>query len=559
MIHSVKTLRSLRQEMLRMTPRLTLKRLLWLILAIGVLLRTVQYVLDMSLWIDEAFISLNIIERSWAELLQPLSYRQGAPLGFLALEKLAVTMMGTSEWALRLFPFLAGVASLGLFQAIAVRLMPLSAATIAVGLFAISDRLIYYSAEVKQYSSDVAITLLLCLVLIPRQAQFTSWRRYLLMAIVGGLAIWCSHPAVLVLAGMGCTLFLSAIHEQSWEKVRGYLGVFTVWLASFAAFYFISLRSLIGNEALQKSFETGNNAFMPLPPTSLADFDWFVQHFFSFFDYPVGLPLIGLATLCFMAGIYSLWQQDKSKLFLLISPILMTLLASGLHQYPFEPRLMLFAVPLTLLVLAAGSRYLVTKLQPNSRWIGFALIALLFFHPTYYALGSLKNPSWNTEDSSYQRVREDIKPVLAYVEQNWQAGDVVYVYYAAQYAFKYYLDRFKFGKLTTSEAVWPEASDSWFEPALPSYPPQLIVGKYSREDWSIFETELEALKGHERVWIIFAHTRDRRSSIDEEDVFLHILNRAGEQLADVSSTEASAYLYNLKNSADAKIKNNSIT
>src|SRR5438093_13203620 len=81
------------------------------IIIVGIVLRVRQYLFDRSLWFDETLLSLNIIHRHLSELLGRLDSHQGAPVGFLMLSRLAVDAFGTSEYALRLVPFLAGVAS----------------------------------------------------------------------------------------------------------------------------------------------------------------------------------------------------------------------------------------------------------------------------------------------------------------------------------------------------------------------------------------------------------------------------------------------------------------
>ena len=59
----------------------------WLIILFGTLLRLTQYLSNRSLWLDEAFLALNIVNRSFLQLLKPLDNNQGAPIGFLMLEK----------------------------------------------------------------------------------------------------------------------------------------------------------------------------------------------------------------------------------------------------------------------------------------------------------------------------------------------------------------------------------------------------------------------------------------------------------------------------------------
>src|SRR5512134_330155 len=125
------------------------------LLLVGMVLRLRQYLTSRSLWVDEAMLALNVVNRSLAGLVQPLDYDQGAPLGFLLVEKLVQLLLGKHELVLRLFPLLAGLLSLGLF-ALLLRRMEMRGAggLTALALFALNPRLIYYSSEVKQYILD---------------------------------------------------------------------------------------------------------------------------------------------------------------------------------------------------------------------------------------------------------------------------------------------------------------------------------------------------------------------------------------------------------------------
>ena len=135
-----------------------------MLLAYGALLRLTQYLFNRSLWVDESMLSLNIVNRSFAQLLRPLDYNQGAPLGFLLAQRWYVDLFGPGEYALRLFPLLCSFASLVLFYQLAKKCLERNAIAVAIGLFAILLPLTYYSSEAKQYSSDVAVAL--CLLLL---------------------------------------------------------------------------------------------------------------------------------------------------------------------------------------------------------------------------------------------------------------------------------------------------------------------------------------------------------------------------------------------------------
>ena len=91
------------------------KRTVLIILLIGLLFRVVPYLSNRSLWRDEAAVSINIVHKSYAELIQPLDMDQKAPVGFLWIEKFFTQVFGNNEFALRLFPLLAGLLSVFLF------------------------------------------------------------------------------------------------------------------------------------------------------------------------------------------------------------------------------------------------------------------------------------------------------------------------------------------------------------------------------------------------------------------------------------------------------------
>src|SRR5688572_28999727 len=86
-----------------------------LILLAGFLLRLRQYLMGRSLWLDEAMLALNIVNRNLGDLFKPLDYDQGASIGFMLVEKTFGLIFGRNEFSLRLFPFLVGLVSLWLF------------------------------------------------------------------------------------------------------------------------------------------------------------------------------------------------------------------------------------------------------------------------------------------------------------------------------------------------------------------------------------------------------------------------------------------------------------
>src|SRR5215813_4756091 len=121
-----------------------------LLASLGILLRLIQFLHHRSLWFDEALLALNLLNRSYSSLIRPLDYDQGAPVGFLFLERFVGMHLGFGESALRLIPFLVSIGALYLFYKFAQCTLSPSALWISIGLIAVCPHLIYYASEVKQ-------------------------------------------------------------------------------------------------------------------------------------------------------------------------------------------------------------------------------------------------------------------------------------------------------------------------------------------------------------------------------------------------------------------------
>lgn len=495
----------------------------WGIIGFGVLVRLAAYLHNPSLWVDEAALALSIVNRSFSGLLEPLAFHTGAPLGFLMLERLAVEVLGNNEYALRLLPFLAGVGSLFLLYPVAKRYITPQAVPIALLLFATSTSLVRYSNQVKQYSSDVFLVLLLLLVSTQVVKQRLAIRWLIIYAIVGAITIWFSFPVVFVLAGAGAVLGFQSLAKREWSKVAQLSIVGAVWLGSFAIFYFISTANEIasnqGIEA-QISIESG---FVPLPPRSFSDARWYLTTLFDLFDVPAGLTFTGIAALAFLMGGVAIWKTNKYQSLTLLAPVVVTMLVSGAHLYPFSDRWVLFLTPFVLLFVAEGAMFIVAKTRHTYPAIGIALVALLLLHPIASEAFRLVVP----------RGTEEVRPVLTYITTRWSDGDQLYVYHGARKAFMYYADKF-------------QLDDDNYIIGVSGIDPEI-----DRKDLDIFVADLDTLRGNDRVWFIFSNVKDtglglkRSSGVDEELFFLYHLDNIGTRLDYFRDQNASAYLYDL--------------
>lgn len=487
---------------------------------------------------------MGIIDWPLSQLLSPAPEQTlSIPLGFYLLEKLAIQLLGYSEYALKLFPLLFGVVSLFLFLKVAKQYINPKAVPIAVGLFAFLSPLIDLSSSVKPYTGDVAFALMLYLLANSTQFKKTNILPAVLLGGVGAVVLWCSHPSVFILFGIGITLSISFGVNKEWPKMKRLFIPLFIWGSGFLAVYLIYTQPLMYNftQTNDSIFWMKQKAFMPFPPMSFADLQWFLDLPQRIFTNPVGLTFTGLATLCFIAGCINIFSGNKEHFFLLISPLLLTLLASALHKFVFSQTAILFLVPLFILFIAEGTEYIREKLSHSSNAIGIMLVVLLFIHPL----------SWASYRAIKPDDREAIRPVLTHIKKNWQKGDILYVYYMSQFAFEYYSKyhpgnyHFKNGEYIIGEGPqdWyatykvKEFRGFWNKEKPFSQPPMEILKEYAGE--------LTTLKGNKRVWVLFSSSVAKGGML-EENFFVYTLRNIGKQLDFFGTPGVSAvYLFDL--------------
>ncbi|MDZ7339390.1 MAG: glycosyltransferase family 39 protein [candidate division KSB1 bacterium] len=489
-------------------------RLVWIVMGVGIVLRVVHYLLNYSLWLDEAMLSLGIINRSFRGLMAPtLDFNQAAPLGFLFVSKAITLIMGTSEFALRLFPLLCGVASVVLFYAVARLYLKPKAALFALALFAVAWRLVAFSFEAKQYSVDVLAALLVYLFTGTLDPESSGPRPSLLVGLAGAILVWFSHPVVFVLAGVGAALVLESLLARDWSRVAKSVLLFGVAGASFVAYYFLVLGRLAQNELLLV-FNRWSGYFMPLT-WDLSQLQWLKKTLWHVVVDPVCLSPYVAAPLWLIGAGVLFWRNWRQGVALVLPPFA-ALCASGLEKYPFYSRWVLFAVPGILIAIASGIQWIAEKrgvFKAAAVFLGFVLLAGPFAN-------HVKRPAHPVS-------REEVRPVLKQLKGHWQEGDVIYVHYTAVPTFLYYSERLGIAREGMVAGVCIQNTTGW-----------------RAADGTIddYYQQLTDLTAFHRVWFLFARTMRYQGSLEEELALRH-LDRYGERIVCFRRNNASAYLY----------------
>ena len=506
----------------------------WLVIGAGILLRLRQFTLNLSFWLDEAMLALNITNRNFAGLARPLDYDQGAPLGFLWLVKAFEIVLGNHEYSLRLLPFLAGCLALPVCWLLARQIVRPVGVLFALLLLAVSGYVISYAAQVKQYGLDMTIALLLylfgmrllrrehiCPVGVPcGHFQKDAW----LLAALGALAIWCSHPAVFVLAGIGTVLIAQAWLKKENRQALLYGMAAGFWMLNFVALYLIQYRGLAAN-----SYLTGFWAdyFMPLSVSAPV---WVLESLAGLFIIPGGLqggwPSLAMLAL-FLIGLLSLFWRERRHapcgwVWMFAISLGLTLAASALQKYPFGGRMGLFALPGLLICAGEGLEVLIHLV---GRWLAqrgapqywgtvaaLLLVGVLAYGPWTLAVDQAVTP----------KMTENIAPTMAYLQANYRPGDGIYLYRMAIPAFRYYAPKYKLADA------------------------QVVNGTDLHLERQNYAAEVKELAGNKRGWLLFSHMTDPEY-VQDRDAILAAADTMGAMKREFSQpgTLVNLYLYDL--------------
>ncbi|MDX2129901.1 MAG: glycosyltransferase family 39 protein [Chloroherpetonaceae bacterium] len=190
-----------------------------ILLLFGAGLAINQFLFNRSIWGDEGYLALNIIDKSYFELLGPLDHYQVSPPLFLILSKFFFRIIPQPEMALRFLPLIFFISSLVLLFFLTQRLFETPFTRIAtLSLFSFSHAHIYFATEFKQYIGDVFFVLLgIYLVLFPFRFQKV---KFFSLGLYGAFFCLFSHSSFLFLPTLTLYLIVEDYSEDSRENLK---------------------------------------------------------------------------------------------------------------------------------------------------------------------------------------------------------------------------------------------------------------------------------------------------------------------------------------------------
>jgi hypothetical protein len=410
--------------------------LLAVILILGTALRLGFYLSRPSLTIDETTLSLDLGLRSFMELVHPLASLQTGPVLFLWAVKLCTTAAGMNEYVLRFIPLAAGSLIPILVWRVGRRLVTEPVTILATALAAFAPALIQYSVTAKPYITDALFALLLVwctLDLLDRPDSTGVWVR---LGVVGLVSILGSLPAPFLLAGATAAIVVG-VRPLGGRTVRRLILCLAAWGAVWVPLYALLYRPVAASWYMQQFW--GPASFAPGHAAGW----WNLAR--GLFMSIVGRSAPAAVIIAFadIVGV-GLWvwlrRLPSARVALLGVPLLLLLVASGLHRYPLAARLLMFTVPSLMLGLAVA--FAAPTLQrARLGWaLGVlavvALIGVNVAHPyrpasTRQAVDSLQRLA-RGDESIY--LASGSIPAWAFYSTDWARPDTAYLDWIERYA-----------------------------------------------------------------------------------------------------------------------------
>ncbi|HEX5386789.1 MAG TPA: glycosyltransferase family 39 protein [Gemmatimonadales bacterium] len=539
-----------------------------LVIAFGVALRVGYFVQRPSLWGDEAMLALNIGGRSFGRLLSPLDYAQIASFPFLWLERAAFLTLGANEYALRLWPLIAGCVLLVLVYRLAVQIVPAGAAVLATAIAATAYPLIRYSGEVKPYTLDACVSavVLLCALAVLREPDVR--RGWVRLGAIGTIGIIGSLSAVFTCAAALVTLAAIVWTRRSRDGISRVAMLAITWLVAFAGAYRLALTSPATAAYMQRFWEA---AFLrPGTPhlsrrvvLGLGELACSVNCWGGIFD-----RLWLVAGLTAAGSTWVALRRGRATALLLLATLTAPFGASVAGEYPIAVRLLLFTTPALAVLCAAGVWWAGTAVSRSQPAAGAALLGVLF-------VGSAAIPAWawvTVQSPIEPSKREEIRPLVKELAERGAPGEPVYIFARTIPGWTFY----------TTDWRWPDPNQlRWTakvaglggpsfnngaargrrSPAMATVPDfswrrhRIVIGTSTGAQaraWLGFvptfpdtgwaETEAERLHAaaHARAWVLlsgYAHTQ-----LDESAPLLEAIRRTGGTVHIVSASSGAELL-----------------
>lgn len=338
----------------------------WSVCCLFILLCTIHYVRGRPLWLDELEVLRSIkLNGTMDFFTQPLQHHQIFPRVYLCLIQKISRCFGLSVWGLRFLSFISMLGAFAVWSRVG-RLALKNNLQFFVFLccWTASVRLIYYSAELKPYSTDVLAAGIFTWFLYRQEslAKELPHQKYTALLMLLPLLGLFSYPAFLFMMFPLYNLFLTqTTSKRQWQHIGLYVMVFMLVVA---AVYWVDVRTSQATTDTQ-GFCNYALSFQSVPHF-LRSFSEGTMNLFSgwFTEQPRYMKRAGIVFMIFgmffipWAFVRECRKKDRRIASVEIMALLLyfeLLLLGALKKYPFTvPRTSLFYCPIVFLMTIKG-------------------------------------------------------------------------------------------------------------------------------------------------------------------------------------------------------------
>lgn len=460
-----------------------------LIMAIGFITRIKLFISARPLWHDECSLAINILTRNPFQFLSPLDHLQSAPPIFMGITKIFTYIFKTNEFSLRIIPFLSSLLSIPIFFLLSQKIFKTRyTQLIATFLFTFNYRLIYYSQEFKQYSSDVFITLLCIYWLSNKNLKDLSLRKTFLYGIIFCIIPLLSVPSTFVFI----TFIITQLFYYKKEILKKIFAISILPIISGLLYAITTVFNSNSNLSFLKNY-FGTEGFIGLNPISwIINFKVNLNYFF----YPNKLILFAII-LTVLGLILTIKNTRNKTQNMLLGTLCIGILFSLIQIYPIFERTCLYLIPSILLILLTPIDYI--KWDKPLKNISIGIITLIYFigyNPKYFS------NLFKTETHTNEYAREAMLDIIS----RYTNDEIIVYNTASDSEYLFYTKYFKFSPLnnirlnlqTDNQTEYdkilnqlPKNKTYWFyfPYSLSKYPENYMLKTWSKNKTVLFEKD----------------------------------------------------------------------
>lgn len=428
---------------------------IFLIAALGILIRLNVLRHNFSLWHDECALAYNIKFRSFFGLFAPLDFNQMAPPFFTLATKIMTKLLGFKECVFRIIPFLFGCATLPAFYALSKKILDKKFSIIvAFALFTLNTNLIKYSCEFKPYILDVFFTIICLIFFLNLNLQAISRKKTFFYGVLLALLPWFSLPSVFVIS--------SGIIILTFKNLKSDLAKKIILITPIALSLLIYLKLFILNNYSHSNYLLSfwDIAFLNKSANSmlyvlLITFDYLFQ--------PIRYTCI--ASIFLILSFVVIFVQKPKFAQISLLTLVLLLIASHFNLYPFASRLTLFIFPIVLLTLLKPLDFINFQSKPTKSGAGglvnppyftnlrqalISILLILFYLITFYRYPERIASFFSAK--TFDR-KEYPREMTKLIMEKIKPSDIIYVNNSSDADFAYYSSFYKFKNKVIQEKI----------------------------------------------------------------------------------------------------------